>query len=83
MANWLDKYEQGGLVLKKKTKDNFDLKMPSLAHFCFLCFSQPRRARGYGGGFKREGDNRQQEDGSLFRKSYFVLLSFYKVNIES
>jgi hypothetical protein len=23
MANWLDKYEQGGLVLKKKTKDNF------------------------------------------------------------
>jgi len=27
MANWLDKYEQGGLVLKKKTKDNFDLKV--------------------------------------------------------
>jgi hypothetical protein len=26
MAKWLDKYEQGGLVLKKKTKDNFDLK---------------------------------------------------------
>ena len=26
MANWLDKYEQGGLVLKKKTKDNYDLK---------------------------------------------------------
>jgi hypothetical protein len=23
MANWLDKYEQGGLVLKKKTKDNY------------------------------------------------------------
>ena len=23
MANWLDKYEQGGLILKKKTKDNF------------------------------------------------------------
>jgi hypothetical protein len=27
MANWLNKYEQGGLVLKKKTKDNFDLKV--------------------------------------------------------
>lgn len=26
MANWLDKYEQGGLVLKKKTKDNFGKK---------------------------------------------------------
>ena len=26
MANWLNKYEQGGLVLKKKTKDNYDLK---------------------------------------------------------
>jgi hypothetical protein len=26
MAKWLDKYEQGGLVLKKKTKDNYDLK---------------------------------------------------------
>ena len=26
MAKWLDKYEQGGLVLKKKTKDNFSLK---------------------------------------------------------
>lgn len=26
MANWLNKYEQGGLVLKKKTKDNFNLK---------------------------------------------------------
>ena len=23
MANWLDKYEQGGMVLKKKTKDNY------------------------------------------------------------
>ena len=23
MANWLDKYEQGGLVLKQKTKDNY------------------------------------------------------------
>ena len=23
MKNWLDKYEQGGLVLKKKTKDNY------------------------------------------------------------
>ena len=23
MANWLNKYEQGGLVLKKKTKDNY------------------------------------------------------------
>jgi hypothetical protein len=23
MVNWLDKYEQGGLVLKKKTKDNY------------------------------------------------------------
>jgi ribosomal protein S12 len=23
MAKWLDKYEQGGLVLKKKTKDNY------------------------------------------------------------
>ena len=27
MANWLDKYEQGGMVLKKKTKDNYDLKV--------------------------------------------------------
>ena len=26
MANWLDKYEQGGLVLKKKTKDNYGKK---------------------------------------------------------
>jgi len=26
MANWLDKYEQGGLVLKKKTKDNYGTK---------------------------------------------------------
>lgn len=26
MANWLDKYEQGGLILKKKTKDNFGKK---------------------------------------------------------
>jgi hypothetical protein len=26
MAKWLDKYEQGGLVLKKKTKDNFGKK---------------------------------------------------------
>jgi len=26
MASWLDKYEQGGLVLKKKTKDNYSLK---------------------------------------------------------
>ena len=26
MAKWLDKYEQGGMVLKKKTKDNYDLK---------------------------------------------------------
>jgi hypothetical protein len=26
MAKWLDKYDQGGLVLKKKTKDNYDLK---------------------------------------------------------
>jgi len=26
MANWLNKYEQGGMVLKKKTKDNYDLK---------------------------------------------------------
>lgn len=26
MANWLNKYEQGGLVLKKKTKDNFGKK---------------------------------------------------------
>jgi len=25
-GGWLDKYEQGGLVLKKKTKDNYDLK---------------------------------------------------------
>lgn len=23
MANWLNKYEQGGMVLKKKTKDNY------------------------------------------------------------
>ena len=27
MANWLNKYEQGGLVLKKKTKDNFGKKV--------------------------------------------------------
>lgn len=26
MANWLNKYEQGGLVLKKKTKDNYGKK---------------------------------------------------------
>ena len=26
MANWLDKYEQGGMVLKKKTKDNYGKK---------------------------------------------------------
>jgi len=26
MANWLSKYEQGGLVLKKKTKDNYGKK---------------------------------------------------------
>lgn len=26
MANWLDKYKQGGLVLKKKTKDNYGKK---------------------------------------------------------
>jgi hypothetical protein len=26
MANWLNKYEQGGMVLKKKTKDNFGKK---------------------------------------------------------
>jgi len=26
MANWLDKYEQGGLVLKQKTKDNYGKK---------------------------------------------------------
>jgi len=26
MAKWLDKYEQGGLVLKKKTKDNYGKK---------------------------------------------------------
>ncbi len=26
MAKWLDKYEQGGLVLKKKTKDNYGTK---------------------------------------------------------
>jgi hypothetical protein len=26
MANWLDKYEQGGLILKKKTKDNYGKK---------------------------------------------------------
>jgi hypothetical protein len=26
MANWLDKYEQGGLVLNKKTKDNYGKK---------------------------------------------------------
>ena len=26
MAKWLSKYEQGGLVLKQKTKDNYDLK---------------------------------------------------------
>jgi len=26
MTNWLDKYEQGGLVLKKKTKDNYGKK---------------------------------------------------------
>jgi hypothetical protein len=26
MANWLDQYEQGGLVLKKKTKDNYGTK---------------------------------------------------------
>jgi hypothetical protein len=26
MAKWLDKYEQGGLVLKKKTKDNYGVK---------------------------------------------------------
>lgn len=26
MANWLDKYDQGGLILKKKTKDNYSLK---------------------------------------------------------
>jgi hypothetical protein len=26
MVNWLDKYEQGGLVLKKKTKDNYGKK---------------------------------------------------------
>jgi hypothetical protein len=26
MAKWLDKYEQGGMVLKKKTKDNFGKK---------------------------------------------------------
>jgi hypothetical protein len=25
-GGWLNKYEQGGLVLKKKTKDNYDLK---------------------------------------------------------
>ena len=26
MANWLNKYEQGGMVLKKKTKDNYGKK---------------------------------------------------------
>jgi hypothetical protein len=26
MAKWLDKYEQGGLVLKQKTKDNYGVK---------------------------------------------------------
>lgn len=26
MAKWLDKYEQGGLILKKKTKDNYGTK---------------------------------------------------------
>lgn len=26
MANWLDKYEQGGMVLKQKTKDNYGKK---------------------------------------------------------
>jgi hypothetical protein len=26
MANWLDKHEQGGMVLKKKTKDNYGKK---------------------------------------------------------
>lgn len=26
MANWLSKYEQGGLVLKQKTKDNYGKK---------------------------------------------------------
>jgi hypothetical protein len=26
MANWLDKYEQGGMVLKQKTKDNYGVK---------------------------------------------------------
>jgi len=26
MAKWLDKYEQGGMVLKKKTKDNYGKK---------------------------------------------------------
>ncbi len=74
MANWLNKYEQGGLVLKKKTKDNFgkkanpnDVKASVGPDFVGLGYNTKGRdySPAWGGQFQDGGEIPQAQNGWL------------------
>ena len=74
MANWLNKYEQGGLVLKKKTKDNYgkrenpnDIKASVGPDFVGLGYNTKGRdySPAWGGQFQDGGEIPQAQNGWL------------------